>query len=225
MAVRAPERTKRRTPLNRERVLRAALALADHGGFESLTMRNLAKELGVEAMSLYNHVANKDDLLDAMIDLVFSEIELPPTDVDWKTAMRRRAISTREALNRHRWAIGLMEGRSSHGPANLSLHNAVLGCLRAAGFSLEMTVHAYSVQDSYIYGFALQERDMSSESADDFAAEAQRQMHEYQAVLADYPHLVEVVGGYVAKAGYDYATEFRFGLDLILDGLDRLRDA
>jgi AcrR family transcriptional regulator len=225
MAVRAPERTKRRTPLNRERVLRAALALADQGGFESLTMRNLAKDLGVEAMSLYNHVANKDDLLDGMIDLVFGEIELPPTDVDWKTAMRRRAISTREALNRHRWAIGLMEGRSSHGPANLSLHNAVLGCLRAAGFSLEMTVHAYSVQDSYIYGFALQERDMSSEGADDFAAEAQRQMHAYQAMLADYPHLAEVVGGYVAKAGYDYATEFRFGLDLILDGLDRLRDA
>jgi len=225
MAVRAPERTKRRTPLNRERVLRAALALADQGGFESLTMRNLAKELGVEAMSLYNHVANKDDLLDGMIDLVFGEIELPPTDVDWKTAMRRRAVSTREALNRHRWAIGLMEGRSSHGPANLSLHDAVLGCLRAAGFSMEMTVHAYSVQDSYIYGFALQESDMSSESADDFAAEAQRQMHEYQAVLADYPHLVEVVGGYVAKAGYDYATEFLFGLDLILDGLDRLREA
>jgi AcrR family transcriptional regulator len=225
MAVRAPERAKRRTPLNRERVLRAALALADQGGFESLSMRNLAKELGVEAMSLYNHVANKDDLLDGMIDLVFGEIELPPTDVDWKTAMRRRAVATREALNRHRWAIGLMEGRSSHGPANLSLHNAVLGCLRAAGFSMEMTVHAYSVQDSYIYGFALQERDMSSESADDFAAEAQRQMHEYQAVLADYPHLVEVVGGYVAKAGYDYATEFLFGLDLILDGLDRLRDA
>jgi AcrR family transcriptional regulator len=225
MAVRAPERAKRRTPLNRERVLRAALALADQGGFESLSMRNLAKELGVEAMSLYNHVANKDDLLDGMIDLVFGEIELPPADVDWKTAMRRRAVATREALNRHRWAIGLMEGRSSHGPANLSLHNAVLGCLRAAGFSMEMTVHAYSVQDSYIYGFALQERDMSSESADDFAAEAQRQMHEYQAVLADYPHLVEVVGGYVAKAGYDYATEFLFGLDLILDGLDRLRDA
>ena len=118
-----------------------------------------------------------------------------------------------------------MEGRTSHGPANLSLHNAVLGCLRAAGFSLETTVHAYSVLDAYIYGFALQQRDMSSENADDFAAEAQRQMHEYEAVLAEYPHLVEVVGGYVAKAGYDYATEFVFGLDLILDGLDRLRGA
>ena len=225
MAIGAPERTKRRAPLNRERVLRTAIALADAGGFESLTMRKLAKELGVEAMSLYNHVANKDDLLDGMVDLVFAEIEPPPTDVDWKTAMRRRAVSTREALARHRWAIGQMEGRGTHGPANLSLHNAVLGCLRGAGFSLEMTVHAYSVQDAYIYGFALQERDMSPESADDFAAVAQEQMHQYQAVLAEYPHLVEVVGGYVAKAGYDYATEFLFGLDLILDGLERLRDA
>jgi AcrR family transcriptional regulator len=188
-------------------------------------MRKLAKELGVEAMSLYNHVASKDDLLDGMVDIVFGEIEPPPTDVDWKTAMRTRAVSTREVLGRHRWAIGGMEGRSSHGAANLNLHNAVLGCLRAAGFSIEMTVHAYSVLDAYIYGFALQERDMSSETADDFAAEAQRQMREYQAVLSEYPHLVEVVGGYVAKAGYDYATEFVFGLDVILDALDRLRDA
>ena len=217
--------TEPRARLSKERVLRAAVALAARDGIESLTMRKLADELGAGAMSLYHYVPNKEQLLDGMVDIVFSEIELPTTDVDWKTAMRRRAISTREALNRHRWAVGLMEGRTTHGPANLGLHNAVLGCLRAAGFSLEMTVHAYSVQDAYIYGFALQETDMSSETADDFAAEAQRQMHEYEAVLADYPHLVEVVGGYVAKAGYDYATEFLFGLDLILDGLDRLRDA
>jgi AcrR family transcriptional regulator len=188
-------------------------------------MRKLADELGAGAMSLYHYVPNKTDLIDGMIDIVFSEIELPSPEDEWKTAMRKRAVSTREALARHPWAIGEMEGRSTHGPSNLRLHDAVLGCLRAAGFSLEMTVHAYSVQDSYIYGFALQERDMSSESADDFAAEAQRQMQAYQAVLADYPHLVEVVGGHVAKTGYDYATEFLFGLDLILDGLDRLRDA
>jgi AcrR family transcriptional regulator len=224
MATRAPQRSRRRAPLSRERVLRAAIALADEGGFESLTMRKLAGELGVEAMSLYNHVAGKDDLLDGMVDLVFGEIEPPPTDVDWKTAMRRRAVSTREALGRHRWAIGLMEGRTNHGPANLALHNAVLGCLRTAGFSLEATVHAYSALDAYIYGFALQERDMSSETAGDFAAEAQRQMHAYQDVLADYPYLVEVVGGHVASSGYDYAGEFVFGLDLILDALDRLRD-
>jgi AcrR family transcriptional regulator len=213
-----------RPRLSRERVLQAALALAARDGIESLTMRKLADELGVGAMSLYYHVPNKEQLLDGMVDIVFSEIEPPSTDVDWKTAMRNRALSTRNALRRHPWAIGLMEGRTSHGPANLRLHDAVLGCLRAAGFSLEMTVHAYSVQDAYIYGFALQEQDMSSETADDFAAEAQRQMREYEAMLADFPHLVEVVGGYVAESGYDYDTEFVFGLDLILDGLDRLRD-
>jgi AcrR family transcriptional regulator len=217
--------TKPRARLNRERVLHAAVALAARDGIESLTMRKLADELGASAMSLYYYVPNKVQLLDEMVDIVFGEIEPPSTDVDWRTAMRSRALSTREALRRHRWAIGLMEGRTTHGPANLRLHNAVLGCLREAGFSLEMTVHAYSVQDAYIYGFALQEADMSPETSDDFAEVAQRQMHEYEAVLADYPYLVEVVGGHVAKAGYDYATEFLFGLDLILDSLDKLRDA
>jgi AcrR family transcriptional regulator len=217
--------TEPRARLSKERVLEAAIALVARDGIESLTMRKLADELGAGAMSLYHYVPNKEQLLDGMVDIVFSEIELPPTDIDWKTAMRKRAISTREALRRHPWAIGLMEGRTNHGPANLRLHDAVLGCLRAAGFSIEMTVQAYSVQDAYIYGFALQERDMSPETADDFAAEAQRQMHEYEAVLAEYPHLVEVVGGHVASSGYDYATAFLFGLDLILDGLDKLREA
>jgi AcrR family transcriptional regulator len=224
MARPARERRKR-TPLNRQRVLDAAIALADQGGFDSLTMRRLASAVGVEAMSLYNHVASKEDLLDGMVDLVFAEIEPPSSDGDWKTAMRKRAISTREALGRHRWAIGLMEGRTNHGPANMRLHNAVLGCLRGAGFSMEMTVHAYSMQDAYIYGFALQERDMSSETADDFAAEAQRQMHEYQTLLSDFPHAAEVLGGHIAKVGYDYTTEFLFGLDLMLESLDKLRSA
>jgi len=203
-------------------VLRAAVALADKRGAEELTMRKLATALGVEAMSLYNHVGSKGDLLDGMIDLVFSEIETPDSGGDWKAELRKRALSTRAALARHPWAIGLMEGRTNHGPANLRIHDSVLGCLRAAGFSLEMTVHAYSVQDAYIYGFALQEADMSSETPDDFAAEAQRQMRDYEAVLGDYPHLVEVVGGHVAKAGYDYSTEFLFGLDVILDRLEQL---
>jgi AcrR family transcriptional regulator len=212
-------------PLSRERVLHTAVAFADRHGLGSLSMRKLADELGVGAMTLYYYVPNKDRLLDGMVDIVFGEIEPPSPELDWRTAMRRRALSTREVLNRHRWAVGQMEGRTDHGPANLRLHDAVLGCLRAAGFSIEMTVHAYSVLDAYIYGFALQESDMSSETADDFAAEAQRQMREYEAVLAEYPHLVEVVGGHVAKSGYDYAGEFLFGLDLILDGLDRLREA
>src|SRR3954449_5337340 len=141
-----------RARLNKDRVLQAAVALAVRDGIESLSMRKLADELGAGAMSLYYHVPNKEQLIDGMVEIVFGEIELPSTDDDWKTAMRKRAVSTREALARHRWAIGLMEGRTSHGPGNLSLHNAVLGCLRAAGFSMEMTVHAYSVQDSYIYG-------------------------------------------------------------------------
>jgi AcrR family transcriptional regulator len=215
--------TETRAPLSRERVLETAVTFADRHGLEALSMRKLADELSVAAMSLYYHVPNKVELVDGMIDIVFGEIEPPSLDVDWKTAMRRRAVSTRDALNRHRWAVGQMEGRSTHGPANLRLHNDVLGCLRAAGFSLEMTVHAYSVQDAYIYGFALQETDMTPETPEDFAAVAEQQMHDYAAVLADYPHLVEVVGGHVAKAGYDYAGEFLFGLDLILDGLDRLR--
>jgi AcrR family transcriptional regulator len=215
--------TETRAPLSRQRVLETAATLADRHGIEWLSMRRLGDELRVAAMSLYYYVPNKVELVDGMIDIVFSEIEPPSLDLDWKEAMRRRAISTREALNRHRWAVGHMEGRTNHGPANLRLHDAVLGCLRAAGFSLEMTVHAYSVQDAYIYGFALQETDMSPETPDDFAAVAERQMDTYKDVLADYPHLVEVVGGHVAKAGYDYATEFLFGLDLILDGLDRLR--
>jgi AcrR family transcriptional regulator len=220
--VRTQETPRKRTPLNRERVLRAAIALADERGAEELTMRKLAKELGVEAMSLYNHVANKTDLLDGMVDIVFSEIDAPSAGGDWKAELRKRAMSTRDALNRHRWAIGEMEGRTTHGPSNLRLHDAVLGCLRAAGFSVEMTVHAMSVQDAYIYGFVLQQRDMSSETPEDFAAEARRQMREYAGALADYPHLVEVVGGHVAEAGYDYDAEFLFGVDVILDRLEQL---
>jgi hypothetical protein len=173
-------------------------------------------------MSLYNHVANKTDLLDGMVDIVFSEIEAPAAGGDWKAELRKRATSTRDALNRHRWAIGAMEGRAHHGLNNLRLHDAVLGCLRAAGFSIEMTVHAMSVQDAYVYGFALQQSDMSSETPQDFAAEARRQMREYADALADYPHLVEVVGGYIAEAGYDYDAEFLFGLDVILDRLEQL---
>jgi AcrR family transcriptional regulator len=212
-----------RAQLTRERVLETAVAFADRHGLQGLSMRKLGQELGASAMSAYYYFANKDQLLDGMVDVVFSEIEPPSLELDWKTAMRRRAISTREALTRHRWAIGHMEGRTDHGPANLRLHDAALGCLRAAGFSLEATVHAYSVQDAYIYGFILQESDMTPQTAEDFAAEAQRQIDAYEHLLADYPHLAEVVGGHVAKVGYDYATEFLFGLDLILEGLDRLR--
>src|SRR5664279_3301709 len=144
-----------RVRLNRDRVLRVAVALADSGGIESLTMRKLGVELGVEAMSLYNHVANKADLLDGMIDIVFAEIELPTGETDWRAAMRRRAVSARDVLSRHRWATGLMESRTTPGPATLRHHDTVLGILRGAGFSIELAAHAYSALDSYIYGFCL----------------------------------------------------------------------
>jgi AcrR family transcriptional regulator len=221
-----------RVPLSKERVLQAAVALAARDGIESLTMRKLADELGRGAMTLYHYVPNKDDLLDGMVDIVFGEIELPPTDVDWRTAMRRRAISTRAALNRHRWAVGLMESRATPGLASLRLHDAVLGCLREAGFSIELAIHAYSVQDAYIYGFALQEKNMPFESAEEGAALADAQVREFaelsverqMGALADeFPHLAEVVAGHVAKVGYDFAAEFEYGLDLILDGLEQRR--
>ena len=215
-------------------MLQAAVALAARDGIESLTMRKLADELGAGAMSLYHYVPNKVELLDGMVDIVFSEIELPSTDVDWRTAMRRRAISTREVLNRHRWAVGLMESRTTPGPASLRLHNAVLGCLREAGFSIELTIQAYSVQDAYIYGFALQEKSLPFDDAEEGAAVAEEQVREFaeladerqMGALADeFPYLAEVVAGHVAEVGYDFAAAFEYGLDLILDALEERRSA
>jgi AcrR family transcriptional regulator len=211
-----------RVPLNRERVFQAAVVLADERGIESLTMRALGEQLGVEAMSLYYYVANKDELLDGMVEIVFSEIELPTTDVDWRTAMRRRAISTRESLARHRWAVGLLESSTSPGPANFRLHNAVLGCLREAGFSVENAVHAYSVQDAYIYGFALQEKSMPVDTPGELTEAAKSLRRQFSA--DEYPHIAETITEHVTQSGYDFADEFEFGLDLILDGLERLRD-
>ena len=210
-----------RIPLNKQRVLGAAVALADRGGVRSLSMRKLAHELGVEAMSLYHHVANKDDILDGIVDVVFSEIELPSGDADWKAAMRQRAISAREALLRHPWATGLMESRSTPGPATLRHHDAVLGILRTAGFSVELAAHAFSVLDSYIYGFALQEANLPFDTPEETAEVAQAIMAEFPA--DEYPHLTEMTVEHVLQPGYDYGNEFLFGLDLILDGLDRAR--
>jgi AcrR family transcriptional regulator len=210
-----------RARLNRERVLRAAIAMADAVGIESLTMRKLGVELGVEAMSLYNHVSNKTDLLDGMIDNVFAEIDLPTGEADWRTAMRRRAVSARKVLSRHRWAIGLMESRSTPGPATLHHHDAVIGILRGAGFSIEMTAHAFSALDSYIYGFALQESSLPLGTADETARAAQAIMARFAS--GQYPNLTEMTVEHVLRPGYDYGNEFEYGLDLILDGLERAR--
>ena len=211
--------TLRRAGLSRERVLGAAIALADEGGLEELSMRKLAKTLGVEAMSLYNHISNKEHLLDGMVDVVFTEIEPPAADGDWKREMRQRAVSTRAALNRHPWAVGLMEARPKPGPANLQLHEAVLACLRQAGFSVEMAIHAYSVQDAYIYGFALQQRTLSHETREEWMEVAKRLLREHAAVLDSYPHSAEVQR-HIAARGFSHDDEFLFGFDLILDGLE-----
>jgi AcrR family transcriptional regulator len=210
-----------RAPLSRERILQAAVALADASGSESLSMRKLGEAVGVEAMSLYHHVASKDDLLDGMIDVVFGEIELPSSCGDWKAAMRQRAISARRVLSRHGWAIGFMESRTSPGPATLRHHDAVLGCLRNAGFSVRLAAHAFSLLDSYLYGFALQERSLPFDNPQQTAEMAQEMLAQFP--VSDYPHLAELTTEHVLQPGYDYGNEFVFGLDLILDGLERAR--
>jgi AcrR family transcriptional regulator len=205
-----------RAPLSRDRVLRAAVAIADAGGIGALTIRSLAQELGVKPMSVYHHVANKDEILDGIVDLVFSEIELPVAGGDWRTEMRRRADSARHVLRRHSWAIGLMESRTSPGPATLLHHDAIIGTLRKAGFSIELTAHAYALIDSYVYGFALQEAGLPFErdSVADLAEPMMRQFPE-----GAYPHLVELTTEYILQPGYDFGDEFEFGLNLIVDGL------
>jgi AcrR family transcriptional regulator len=221
MTTQAQQDAQRRVPLNRERVLHAAVELADQDGIEAVTMRKLAQGLGVEAMALYNHVNNKEDLLDGMVDMVFEEIGLPPSDTDWRSAMWQRAITARDVLARHPWAIGLLESRSRPGPATLRHHDAVLGCLREAGFSLVMAAHAYSLLDSYIFGFALQQRNVPVRTPAQVAAVAGEMLQRF--ALSDYPYLVEMITQHALQPGYDYADEFVFGLDLILDGLERVR--
>ena len=207
--------------MSKERVLRAAVALADREGLEALTMRRLARELGAGTMTLYHYVADKDDLLDGMVDVVFSEIDLPGTDAGWRTAMRERAASVREALARHPWATGLMELRMTHGPTSLRHHEAVLECLRGAGFSIQDATHAYWILDSYIYGFAIQEASLPFGTPEQLAEMAEIVLPRVPA--DEYPRLNEAAAASL-ESGYGYTDEFQFGLDLILDGLERLRN-
>ncbi len=208
-----------RVRLSRDRVLSSAIALADTAGIEALTMRRLGEDLGVEAMSLYNHVANKDDLLYGMIDRVYGEIDLPSPDDQWKSALRARCISFREVLARHPWATGLKDSGTRPGPSTLRHHDRVIGILRSGGFSLALTAHAFSAVDSYIFGFAMQENSLPYTTEDESAALA-------RAFLAnlpgeEYPHLAELTTQHVLQPGYRYVDEFPFGLDLILDALER----
>jgi len=218
MARRAIPGTEPRSRLSRERVLSAAIAHADAGGLEALSMRKLADELGVAPMALYRHVANRDDLVDGMVDVVFREIDLPSGGESWRTAMRKRAISVRDALLRHTWAIGLMESRRNPGPANLRHHDAVIGTLRAAGFSMEMVAHAYALLDAYIYGFALTRMNLPFESGDDVAEIAETMLDPFP--FDAYPNLVAFITEHATKPGYDFGDEFEYGLELILDSLE-----
>jgi len=206
-----------RAPLSRERVLRGAVAVADASGIGALTMRSLASRLGVKPMSLYHYVASKDEILDGIVDLVFSEIELPAADGDWRSQMVRRAISARRALRRHPWAIGLMESRANPGPATLRHHDATLGTLRGAGFTVEMTAHAYALLDSYVYGFALQEAALPFNPAtvSDATEAIMRQF------AGEYPHVTEMAIEHILRPGYDFGDEFEIGLSVILDALTR----
>lgn len=210
-----------RERLTRDRVLLAAISHADAGGLESLTMRTLAEMLDVAPMALYRHVANKDDLIDAMVDWVFVEIGVPAAGGDWRTSMRRRAIAVREALARHPWAVGLLESRRTPGPANLRHHDAVIGRLRAAGLDLASTARAYSLLDSYIYGFALTKANLPFGTSHRVGDVAEAMLERLPA--SQYPNLVEFLQEHAAKPGYDYEDEFERGLDVVLDALERLR--
>jgi AcrR family transcriptional regulator len=218
MAVGTDPRAQPRLPWTRAQLLRAAIDLADKGGIESLSMRRLSQHLGGAPMSLYNHVSNKEDLLDGMIDTIFSEIELPAGE-QWKTTMRQRAISIRTVMTRHPWAIGLMESRRTPGRATLRHHDAVIGCLRDAGFSVQMAAHAFSALDSYIYGFALQEQSLAFGTPEETSELAKAFLLQFPA--KEYPRLAELTIDHVLQPGYDYGDEYEFGLDLILDGLEK----
>ncbi len=215
-------RSGERLPLNRDRVLGAAVEVADERGLGAITMREVASRLGVEAMSLYNHVANKDDILDGMADLIAGEFDLPDDVDDWREAMRRRAVSAHEVFGRHPWAPALFDSRESSGPARLRYYDWVLGKLVTAGFALEDAVRAFSLLDSYIYGFGIQQFNMAADG--DASSEEMA-----EAILASipaetYPHLHRMAS-HAMDTGYDAEADFNFGLEIILDGLERVLDA
>ncbi|MDT4905747.1 MAG: hypothetical protein QOH52_3763 [Pseudonocardiales bacterium] len=214
------ERQPDRVPLSRDRVLSGAIAVTDAGGLGSLTIRSLANELGVKPMSVYHYVANKDEILDGIVDLVFGEIDLPVVDGDWRAEMQRRANSARRVLSSHPWAIALLQSRINPGPATLRHHNAVIGTLRAAGFSVELTAHAFALIDSYVYGFALSEAALPIHGPESVADVAESMMQQLFSP-DEYPHLVEFTTEHVMRPGYNFGDEFDFGLTLILDALAR----
>ncbi|MBB5786282.1 AcrR family transcriptional regulator [Jiangella mangrovi] len=203
--------------LTRDRVLAGAVEVADDAGIGALTMRALADHLGVKPMALYHHVAHKDEILDGIVDLVFGEIELPIPGGDWADELRRRARSARTVLRRHPWAIGLLENRVTPGPATLRHHDAVLGTLRQAGFSVAMTAHAYALLDAYVYGFVVQEISLPFEGQGTAGEVAQTMLAQFPADR--YPHLMELMTEHAMRDDYDFGDEFDYGLDLVIGAL------
>ncbi|MFV1962573.1 MAG: TetR/AcrR family transcriptional regulator C-terminal domain-containing protein [Acidimicrobiia bacterium] len=216
MSPSATDSTRQRK-LTKERVLRGAVGLADQIGMDGFTIRKLAAELDTKPMTIYYHVPNKGAIIDGMVDLVFAEIDIPPTGADWKTAIAQRARSARGVLARHPWATPLMESRVNPGPATLRHHDAVLGCFRAAGFTVAMTAHAYALLDAFIYGFALQEANLPATGGELMTEIAESITEQFED--GQYPHLIELTVEHILKPGYDFTAEFEFGLNLILNGL------
>jgi AcrR family transcriptional regulator len=217
-------KSETREPVTRERAVAVAVALADAGGIESLSMRKLAAELGIEAMSLYYHVKSKDDILDGMLDVVYSEFSTPRAGDAWRAAMRARAESTRSVLARHPWAISI-KARTSPGPATLGHLDSVIGCLTAAGFSMPMTGHAMSILDSYVQGFAQQEVSLPLDPSGDIGAATEEIMAQQEAMADAFPNLAAMAMSLILQPGYAYGNEFEFGLELILDGLEAAHSA
>lgn len=205
-------------PLTREMILKRAMKMADQQGLEKLSMRKLAGKLGVEAMSLYNHVKNKDDILDGIVDLIFLEVEWP-MEVDWKEAMRERSLSIRQVIKKHPWAIHILESRPNPGPITLGYHDRVIKCLRQANFSLRLTSHAFSTLDAFTFGFVMQEQALPFETEDELKIVADEILNSFPKQM--FPNLFELTSEYILQTGYSYANEFLFGLELVIDGLDR----
>ncbi|MEQ6903444.1 TetR/AcrR family transcriptional regulator C-terminal domain-containing protein [Nocardioides sp. YIM 152588] len=210
-------RSARATALTRDEVVRAAMEIADADGLTGLSMRSVAKRLGVEAMSLYHHVANKEAMLDGMVDQVFTEFHAPRIGEDWAEEMRLRSRSARAVLKRHPWAVGLMDSRRNSGFATLLHHDAVLGCLREAGFSLTLTAHAFAVLDAHLYGFLVQELSLAFDGEQDLAELADQILTFLPE--GQLPYFREFTLEHALQPGYDFGDEFDVGLDLILDGL------
>ena len=213
-----------RVPLTRERVLRTAVALADEGGIEALSMRKLAQALDVVPMALYRHLANKDELLNGLVDVVVGEIDPPLDGADWKTAMRERILSARRALLRHQWASKVMESRTTPTPVVLGYMDSMIGLLRTGGFSLDLTHHVLHAMGSRIFGFT---QELFNDTSD---VDPQAEAEMWSAMAGTYPYIFEIFTAIshddrsVVGAGCDDQFEFEFALDLTLDGIERLRD-